>query len=389
MNLTFLKYFFTYIFKAKTRQKLIFLTIIGLLISAFSLTVLQGVMGGLQNGLIKRSKNILGQGYIELSDTNSNDDQYLELIKKLSDSGIKFAPELELELMIQHGSYVSPIVLHGIDVEYFLPAFLKEHEFEELVIGSDLASVLKVFYGGTVKLTSPAHTDFVFGDIPRQASTDISDFVTSTLPEIDTLHGWIDIAFLQNLIRQFQVNKIRFYNQDSSKIEAIVADMKNESFKFISWERENSTLVWALNLETRVMLFLFIAMSILIGICITSGFLIFYNKIKGDLASFWILGLPRDKIMIQVYLLGQGITILFCSIGVILGLLFLWLLDSGNFIMMPSQFVERNIPVKFEFISILLAFLVPYLVSSIFTHITFKVFKKESTSFLSFVRKIG
>lgn len=389
MSLTFFKYFFAYIFKAKTRQKLIFLTIIGLLISAFSLTVLQGIMGGLQSGLIQRSKNVLGSGYIDLSGVNATDKDYLTLVDKLKARGVEFAPELELELMIQHGSYVSPIILHGMDYKFFTPDFLKDKELQDLVIGSDLASSLKIFFGGEVKITSPAHTDFVFGDIPRQSKTSISDFFLSELPEIDSIHGWVDISFLQNLIRSFQVNKIRIFSENIAKVESVINEMNSDQMKFISWERENSTLVWALNLETRVMLFLFIAMSVLIGICITSGFLIFYNKIKGDLASFWILGLPRHKIMTQVYILGQGISILFCSLGVVLGLMFLWMLDSGNFIIMPEQFVERNIPVNFELKSILFAFFVPYAVASVFTHITFKVFKKEDTSFLSFVRKIG
>lgn len=389
MNITFFRYFFSYIFKAKTRQKLIFLTIIGLLISAFSLTVLQGIMGGLQSGLVQRSKNVLGLGSIELIDMQTNDESYLQLVDKLQQEQINFVPELELELMIQHESYVSPIILHGLDYNYLVPNFLKNKDKADLVIGSDLASSLRVFFSGKVKVTSPAHTDFVFGDIPRQSVSGVSDFASSELPEIDSVHGWINISFLHNLIRSYQINKLRIYDGDLDLVLGIIKDQSNSNITFRSWEQENSTLVWALNLETRMMLFLFIAMSVLIGICITSGFLIFYNKIKGDLASFWMLGLPKAKIMTQVYLLGQGISIIFCSLGVGLGLLFLWLIDSGNFIIMPEQFVERNIPVNFDLTSILLSFFVPYLVASIFTHITFKVFKKEDTSFLAFVRKIG
>ena len=359
------------------------------MISAFSLTVLQGIMGGLQSGLIQRSKDVVGMGHIELNDITKNSDVYQKLTKELSEKSIQHIPELELELMIQHGSYVSPIILHGMDFKKFKPEFLQNKDTEELVLGSDLASSLKIFFGGKVTITSPAHTDFVFGEIPRQSSTSVSDFYSSSLPEIDSIHGWVDINFLHNLIRSYEINKIRIFNESAEEMKDIVSKFEVDGMRFVSWESENSTLVWALNLETRVMLFLFVAMSVLIGICITSGFLIFYNKIKGDLASFWILGLPKKRIMTQVYLLGQGISILFCAFGVFLGVLFLVLLDSGNFVIMPEQFVERNIPVRFEVGSIFLSFLVPYLVASVFTHFTFKVFKKEDTSFLAFVRKIG
>ncbi len=385
----FFKYFFSYIFRARTRQRLIFLTIVGLLISAFSLTVLQGIMGGLQNGLIKRSKDVLGIGYLSLRDVSSKDESYLNLIDKLQMAKVSFFPELELELMIQNDNYVSPIILHGIDYNFYLPEFLKAQDNSGLIMGSDLSQSLNSFYGGRVKITSPAHTDFMFGEIPRQKVATVSDFYSSQLPEIDSIHGWINISYLQDLIRDYEVNKIRVFQDENNEVEAIIKNIKGVDIEYVSWERENSTLVWALNLETRVMLFLFVAMSVLIGICITSGFLIFYNKIKGDLASFWILGLSKKRLMFQVYILGQGISIIFCILGVLLGVFFLWLLDSGNFVVMPEQFVERNIPVHFSLQSIIVSFLVPYGVASIFTHITFRVFKKENISFLSYVRKVG
>jgi lipoprotein-releasing system permease protein len=393
MNTAFFNYFFNYVFRSRTRQKLIFLTIVGLVLSSFCLTVLQGIMGGLQSGLIQRSKNVVGNAYLSTQGLMQDSKAYEQLISSLNQEGLKFNPELELEIMIQHGSYVSPIILHGIDSEAFTPSFLKGKDLDYIVIGSDLGRSIGAFYGAKVKLTSPAHTDFLFEEIPRQAISQISDFYLSELPEIDSIRGWVSIGALQELTRNSEVNKIRFYEEDVEGIKTALENFNQlnleAKIELITWEQEHSTLVWALNLETRVMLFLFISMSLLIGICITSGFLIFYNKIKVDLASFWILGLSKNKLMTLIYLFGQGLTISFCALGLVLGLLFLLLLDNNNFILMPEQFVERNIPVKIEFLSSLIAFLVPYTVSSIFTHYTFRVFKNDKTSFISYIRKLG
>ena len=387
MNLAFFTYFFKYIFASRTRQKLIFLAILGLLLSSFSLVVIQGMMGGLQKGLVDRSKNVLGHGTIQFSQLSTKSTTYKEVLSFLIDRNIPFTPELELELLVQNDKYVSPIILHGIDTQYFELPFLKGKDSEGIILASDLGRDIRAFFGSQLYITSPSHTDTLLEEIPRQVSAELSDFYTSEIPEIDAGHGWVRLSFLQNLIRKRSINKIRIFKDFSQFREEFETSFPE--MNFISWEKENSSLVWALYLETKVMLFLFIGMSFLIGICITSGFLIFYNKIKIDLASFWILGMSVDKVSKLSYLFGQTITIVFSFLGVVLGGLFLYLLDSKKLIIMPEHFVERNIPVNITIEQVLISFLVPYLVSSVFTHFTFKSFKSGNFSFLSLIRKVG
>ena len=90
-----------------------------------------------------------------------------------------------------------------------------------------------------------------------------------------------------------------------------------------------------------------------------------------------------------IYIFGHLLTGVFSLLGVSLGLIFLKLLDSNQLVIMPEHFVERNIPVNFELRDILLAFFVPYLIAYIFTKITFNIFKKEDTSFISLIKKVG
>lgn len=384
MNLRLFHYFFGYIFKSKTRQKLIFLAIVGLIISSFSLTVLQGVMGGLQNGLMARSKKVLGKGYIDLQ--NIENDQIETIEKVLLDKEIEFSKELELELLIEHEGNLVPTIAHGVDFSAQVPEFLQNVDKTHIVLGSELGRKLRTYFGARLNVISPGHTILMFKEVPRQGITLVSDYYSSQLPEIDGVHSWVRIGFLQNLIRKRVFNKLRIYS-DLKNVQDLTNDFP--FIKLISWEEEHSALVWALNLETKVMLFLFIGMSFLIGICITSGLIIFYDKIKIDLASFWILGLSRDKVMILVNRFSHFLTIFFCLAGVGLGIGFLLLLDNNTIVLMPDEFIERNIPVKFESIQILISFLVPYLIAVTFTYFTFRIFKKENHSFIKLIRKVG
>ncbi len=384
MQISLLKYFYKFIFFNRTRQKLIFLSIAGLFISSFSLTVLQGVMGGLQNGLVTRSKNVLGHGHLDVDSLSQQ--QVSELSRALDDKGVIFVPELELELMIQNENYISPIVLHGMNFKKYVPPFLQNKERTGMVIGSELGREIRSFFGSLATLTSPAHAEVIFKEIPRQAAIPISDFYSSELPEIDKVHGWVRSSFLQNMIRKRKYNRLRIFSKDLKPVKELAQSF---AVPFVSWEEQNSTLVYALNLETRVMLLLFIGASLLVSICITSGFLIFYNKIKVDLASFWILGLSKHKLLRLIYTFGQSLSALFCLIGVLAGIVFLVLLKNNQFIIMPDHFVERNIPVRLDYVHWLVAFFVPYIMASVFTHFTFKVFKKENYSFISLIRKVG
>jgi lipoprotein-releasing system permease protein len=388
MQFTFFTYFLKYIFLSKTRQRLIFLAVFGLLISSFSLTIIQGVMGGLQKGLVDRSKTVLGNGFIEVQGLSTSSEKYQKLTKLLIKNKVNFVPELELELLAQNEKYVSPLILHAMDFKAYTPKFLVGRDIEDIILGSDVGRDLRTYFGSKLIITSPSHTDFLIQEIPRQSATFVSDFFTSDIPEVDSVHAWVKLPFLQNLIRKLEINKIRVFETDIEKlIELVKVDFPE--LNIISWERQNASLVWALNLETRVMLFLFIGMSFLIGICITSGFLLFYNKIKVDLASFWLLGLSRAKLNSLIYLFGQSITVLFSLSGVIFGSLFLYLLDSKKIIIMPDHFIERNIPVDITATQLFISFFVPYLISSVFAHYTFKSFKSDDKSFLALIRRVG
>lgn len=388
MNIYFFKYFFTYLYKSKTRQRLLFIAVVGLLISSFSLVVLQGIMGGLQNGLINRSKVVLGQGYINLY--SSPDRQiYHDLIDELQSKKLSFYPEYELELMVKKDNRLSPVILHGVDYKYGVPPFLKKKDTNSTVMGSDIANKIGAYFESKITFISPAHVDTLFGDVPRQVSNKVSDFYMSELEEIDALHAWVRLPVVQNLIRKREINKLVFYDKNDLAIATKIVESKFLTLSITTWEEMNRSLVWALALETNVMLFLFVGMSFLVAICITSGFMIFFDKIKTDLISFWILGKSQEDLFKLSYLLTHLISFVFCFLGVLLGVAFLYVLEHNDFNFMPKFFVERRIPVQLEATKIIIAFCVPYLISVVFSYFSFNIFKRESSSFLKIIRNAG
>jgi lipoprotein-releasing system permease protein len=380
----FYHYFLNYIIRAKTRQKLLFVAVLGLFISAFSLMALQGIMGGLQKGLISRSKKVLGHGEIRFSAENQN--LALEIINLLSENKIRFYQMLEVEMLIGHDKRLAPITLKGFNPRN-PPPFLRKKDLQNVVIGADIATKIGAFYQSMITFVTPQYSDSLMGDLPRSASELISDFYASDLAEIDGTSAWVRLNFIKNLIRKDMINRLSFYDEDDF-IKARKL-LKDYNLNIMSWEDKNQSLVFALNLETSVMLFLFASMSFLLAISITSGFLIFYSKIHKDLLSFWILGKSVKDIKTLTKRFSIGLSFFSSFIGALVGLLFLYIIDAFGVNFLPDFFVETKIPVSFNMIDFFISFLIPFGIAVIFTKFSLVQFSENDQSFVSTIRSVG
>lgn len=384
----FFKYFFTYILRAKTRQRLLFIAVSGLFLSSFSLMFIQGIMSGLQHGLITRSQSINGTGVLNFPEDITEGD-IDELKTYLKSQKAKFFSETVIEVMLKNKAFMAPAKIHGINLEDPLPEYLVDKDFSGIILGSDLAGKVKTHFMDEVQVIAPGVTDSLMGEVPRFASATLSDYLYTEISEVDDFEGFVRLSFLQNLLRSRTVSGIRLYHPLDSDFKSGLLAASPKGSELRSWEEMNSSLVWSLNLETKVMMFLFISMSLLVAIAITSGLLIFYGKIKRDLMSFWILGMGQDRILglcLRFTLLLSALT---CALGVGSGQGALLLLESYGHSIMPDIFVERQFPVHFSFMNLVISLVIPFGISLVFSWFSFAQFRKENQSFVSIVRSLN
>lgn len=385
---TFTKYFFTYIVRSRTRQHLLFLAIIGLIISAFALLVMQSTMGGLQRNLITRSKLINGSAVL-IPSNPSDLDKIKRLKKDLLNQNINAVAEYELEVLAKNGTTIIPVVVHGIDPESNRPKFLKDLDFEEMVIPFEVSYKLGLSKSDDITIISPAHVNHFMGDIPRMINISIDSLITTDVPEVDLFHIWVSLKKVQSLIRAREVNRIRLYGDyDADKMLSLVENNYKNDFRIVTWEQQNDSLVWALSLENRMIIFLFIGMTLLVSLCIISGLFIFFSKIKTDLSAFWILGSSKAELQYASKWLLNLMGIISVCIGIVLALGFLFALEKWDLNVMPDVFVDRKIPVYITLKGIFLSFFIPTSISIAFSHLALNSFKKE-TDYLEHIRSVG
>lgn len=404
MTWNFAAYFFRVIFLSKNRQRLLILAVVGLFISSFALIFLQSTMGGLQHKLTNRSKSVSGVAIIELTSAFSDHkDQLLMFLTDQKTAPQSFVPEYEIELLMRAGGYISPVIVHAMDFKFARPEFLEhalnpvdeQGHLADLIVGADLAFKMRLNRGLDVQLISPAHTDLVFmGEVPRLASVSVQDMISTDVPEIDGLHAWVRLSLIQNLIRSREINRVRLFGPwNLSELERALKTRFPESFtqqefKILSWEQQNQTLVWALRLETTVMVFLFVCMTMLVSLCITSGLMIFFNKVRSDLASFWILGSSRKNLDKSSALFLVFLSFSSVAGGLAIGLLALFVLDQYGGNIMPVGFVDRKIPVRVDSVGLLVSFFVPFTISIVFSFFSLIHFRKDN-QFIDIVRSVG
>ncbi|MBF0206882.1 MAG: hypothetical protein HQK53_08310 [Oligoflexia bacterium] len=392
MLTAFVKYFVKHIFWGKGRQHLLVLALLGLTISSAALLILQSTMGGMQRNLVLRSKKVVGNGTIYLP--NYNLEQTKKVLQLLSAMELPAYPEYEIELLIRKGSELAPGILHGLDYNFGWPSFLPRNRYS-ITIGSELSSKLKIGIATEISMISPSHTNQLMGDVPRQVSSYVSEIIETNVPEVDAYHLWARASLVHNLIREKSFNRIRIY----APFDATILDKRLKQLQLQAqmqtkeggpilktWEQENEALVWAMNLETRVMIFLFMIMTVLVGAAITSGLMLFFDKIQLDLVSFWMLGRSRKQLEQAATFLVHILSISSTLFGLFCGAILLILLDRYAPNVMPDIFVEQKIPVYVTLQGVLVSFLIPYIIAALFSWISLRNFKKDSRSFTAQIR---
>jgi lipoprotein-releasing system permease protein len=389
--LKFLRYFISYLIKTRSRQKIIFLAFFGLFISSFALLFLQGVMGGLQFNMMARSQGIHGSGLVRFRVPIEQKD-ILRLVKDLKAQGKKVFQEYEIELLGKSEGFLAPVILRGVELSQGMPVFLKEADFEGVVLGSDLSAKLRVNLTSKISFYSPSHTNELFGDVPRMVADHVSDFLHTNQIEIDGVTAWSRIGLVQNLVGDQSVNVLRFFDPTFSKEEieqTVQSYFPRDKWQALSWEDQFPELLWAFQLENVVIISLFMSIGFLISLTIVSGFLIFFNKVKIDLVSFWVMGLSKKKIEFLMMVLVQSTSFLVTLFGVLCSYFVLQALKYYSPALLPDVFVERSLPVSLDWKDFVMALFAPFFISSLFAVYSLKQFFRENKSFLLVMRKIS
>ena len=309
---------------------------LGIMIGVATLIVVMSVMNGFRTQLVDKIVGI--NGHIVLYFNNNATGKYIEItesIEKIENIEL-VSKEIEMHAMLSSEDNSSGILVKGIDkVDLYerdsisnniIEGSLDSFEGNSIILGTRLASFLRVNLNNEVSLITSAKTTTPFGSIPN-----IANFKVVGIFDVGMYNYDRNIAFVPRQTSSKLINKKENYLSqlevfliDKSQIDIttnIIEEMLNERGSIYKWNTVHKELFNALEIEKKVM---FLILSLIIFVAafnlISSIIMIVKDKERG-IGILRSIGLTRGQILRIFIMIGSFVGLIGTFIGLLLGVL--------------------------------------------------------------------
>lgn len=232
--------------------------------------------------------------------------------------------------------------VHGVtpDVLAALPTFDGAPEplgdisrFDQgIAIGAGMARTLGVGPGDKIKLIQPNGAKTAFGTSPRVNVYEVVYVFSAGRADVDSVRMYLPFAEAQSFFnREGAADKIEFYIKDPENIDAMVPALQavaGDGRYVWTWRDRSGAFLNALSIEDDVM-FLILSLIVLIAaLNITSGLVMLVKNKGRDIGILRTMGLTEGSILRVFFLCGAFVGITGTLVGVALGCVIAWNIDS-------------------------------------------------------------
>ena len=308
---------------------------LGITIGVATLIIVMSVMNGFRSQLIDKIVGI--NGHIVLYFTNdsfTNIDAIEEISSVQSIESI--SEEVEMHAMITSENNSSGVLVKGLNKadifernsieENIIEGNLNNFENKNIVIGTRLATFLRVKINDQIELISSTKSTTPFGNIPSIVKLKVIAIFDVGMYNFDR-----NVIFMpknlalqllnkdENYVGQLEifVNEIDYVNQAAFEISQILGN----GHKIYTWETMHKELFNALKVEKKVM---FLILSLIVFVAafnlISSIIMIVKDKERG-IGILRALGFTRNQILRIFIYIGSIVGILGTILGTILGII--------------------------------------------------------------------
>ncbi|MDY4840900.1 MAG: lipoprotein-releasing ABC transporter permease subunit [Alphaproteobacteria bacterium] len=308
----------------------------GIALGVATLIIVMSVMNGFRQELLSR---ILGlNGHIGImSPVGYPFNNYKTAVKEIGEfEHVKFViPMIENQLLVSAGKAAEGAMVRGISRQDLLrrPVLktalslvnMEEFEGNSVIVGSRLANKMGIVSGDEITLISPNGKVTAFGTVPRMKSYKVIGTFEVGMFEYDANYIFMPLETAQTYFgMKGAVSHIDVTLDDENMLRpvrrAIEESIGGGAYVF-DWKQTNAAFFNAIDVERNVM-FLILTMIILVAAFNIITGLIMLVKDKGrDIAVLRTMGAGKGSIMRIFFLDGAFIGVVGTILGVILGLL--------------------------------------------------------------------
>jgi lipoprotein-releasing system permease protein len=347
--------------KAKRKQTFVsvisFISISGVAIGVMALIIVLGVMTGFSDDL--RNKILGAKSHLVISQYGAGITNYREIMEKVEKTKdvVSTTPSIYSQVMLSSPSNALGVVLKGIDVDSApkvtnLASIIKEGNLSDLkgpassgrpgiILGKELAMILGVFCGDTIKVISPFGTMTPGGMVPRSKEFTVVGIFDSGMYEYDSTLSYISLDNAQHFLNkpgiatgiEVKVKEIYRVKQTSQKI----GKKLGVDYRVRDWMEMHKNLYAALKLEKMAMFIILVLIILVAAFNIVGTLIMVVNDKHKDIAILKSMGARSSSIMKIFILEGLIIGLTGTTLGILGSSFLAFLQNTYHIIALPPD----------------------------------------------------
>ena len=329
------------------------ISILGVTVGVAALIVVIAVMSGFDNDL---KEKMIGTNAHLVVESEYGMKPTGEILSKVMETPhvLGAAFYLQGQALIRSNENVTGVIVKGIDpvreekvskIKRYITKGAIDFGEDGIIIGSELASRLKLKLGDSVSLVSQSDT--------RGQRLKVTGVFTSGMYEYDMNLVYLDIRKAQSLFAApGLVSGISIKADDAFDVLGIKNDLKGKispEFTVRTWMDMNKNLIAALKLEKTVMFLILTLIVIVACLNIASALIMTVLEKTKDIGILKAIGASNSSVMAVFAIEGGLIGFLGTAFGAGLGIFLCWCLKTYKFISIPQDiYYIDKLPVKLE-----------------------------------------
>ncbi len=366
------------------------ISVLGVAVGVAALIVVIAVMSGFDNDLKDKMIGTNAHMMIEADYGMKPTEDILSMVTE-TPHVLAASFYLQGQALIRSNENVTGVIVKGIDpvreesvskIKAYITKGAVDFGEDGIIIGSELASRLKLRPGDVVSLVSPADT--------KGEKFKVTGVFTSGMYEYDMNLVYLDIRKAQDLFAAPNlVSGISIKADDAFDVVEIKSELRKKlgpEFTVRTWMEMNKNLIAALKLEKTVMFLILTLIVIVACLNIASALIMTVLEKTKDIGILKAIGASGDNIMAIFAIEGALIGFLGTAFGTGFGMTICWCLKKYKFISLPQEiYYIDKLPVKLELQDVLLIIASSLLISLIATiYPAYKASKLDPTEALRY-----
>ena len=345
----------------KSNRFISFISLVSIIGIALGITVIIGVLS-IMNGFKEevRSKMLGMVAHHRVLSTSGVIERWEDLGSFLHEKEeiADIAPLVEIQGMIVAKGRIQGAYIRGVDplLEGVVSSInknmvsggldnLSEGTFG-VVLGSTLASLLRVTVNDKITLVIPSRTVTPVGIIPRSKAFTVAGIFDSGFSEFDRFIALIDLGDAQKLVglQKNQVNALRFNIADPFASPEVTMSLNAAlplGFTVVDWTQTHGSFFNALEMEKLILFVVLTLIIIIAAFNIISTMVMLIQEKRADIAILRTIGMLRTQVMKVFFIYGLFLGIIGTVLGVIGGILL------ASYIRPLAEFLERALQIQF------------------------------------------